>query len=558
MSNFAGEVSTLQGVVRAVNPETGEARVLEKGSPIFAGEVIVTSPIGGVLINMQNGEQLTLGRDTKMLIDGDVAYNASVLDAATEGAVDVAALQQAVLEGNFDALEVTAAGEVAIPGSVSDGGVVVERIGWQDEVTSGFDTTTTSPVVKESTQEVITLGARLNTVLTLNDISLKKGSQTGTITATLNAAPTDGPIVFALNNGATITFEIGQTETTSTPFELQGDDVSVDGEEILLSATVQSGGDQFAGVDVTDTATVTVIDTITPVTVELSATGVPGGNYENVETGQEATAQITDTIVTLDDDQSITTATGGNFESLVVDTQVEQPILTLKIDEVDVVQKTESYSNADINSVTATGSTSVYEYNLDISASLQDTDSLSDVTDNEDSTYNIGLQSADIVASDVKITATQELIADELRDLHAAVTSTESNGEDTAATEVDGLGDSFLHGSAEDDVFLLENDAHETSVTHIDDFDVDNDTLDLSEIIGDTVTEETLGQYFNFTYIDSDGADVTESGGVAVDTKITVDADGDNTTTDDISTIYIQDNNQIDDISDLNIDYQNE
>lgn len=555
MSNFAGEVSTLQGVVRTVNPETGEARVLEKGSPIFAGEVIATSPIGGVLINMQNGEQLTLGRDTKMLIDGDVADNASVLDATTEGAVDVAALQQAVLEGNFDALEATAAGEEGIPGSASDGGVV-ERIGSQDEVTSGFDTMTTSPVVTESTQEVITPDTRLNTVLTLNDISLEESSQTGTITATLNVAPTDRPIVIALNNGATITFEIGQTKTTSTPFELQGDDVCVDGEEILLSAAVQSGGDQFAGVDVTDTATVTVIDTITPVTVELSATGIPGGNYENVETSQEATAQITDT---LDDGQSITTVTGGNFESLVVDTPAEQPILTLKIDEVDVIQKTESYSNANINSVTATGSTTVYESNLDISASLQDTDSLSGVTDNEDSAYNIALQSGDTVASDVKITATQDLIADELSDVHAAVTSTESNGEDTATTEVDGLGDIFLHGSAEDDVFLIEDGAHETSVTHIDDFDVDNDTLDLSEVIGDTVTEETLGQYLNFTSLDSDGHDIKDSEKAAVDTKITVDADGKNATTDDISTTYIQDNLLDDnDIANLNIDYQNE
>ncbi|MDA3808509.1 MAG: retention module-containing protein, partial [Thiomicrorhabdus sp.] len=97
MSTFTGQVSTLHGLVRAINPETGEVRILEQGSPIFVGEVVVTSEAGGIMISMENGEQLTLGRNTQMLIDGDVADKASAADAETESAVDIAALQQAVL-----------------------------------------------------------------------------------------------------------------------------------------------------------------------------------------------------------------------------------------------------------------------------------------------------------------------------------------------------------------------------------------------------------------------------------------------------------------------------
>mgnify|MGYP000356536894 CR=1 FL=1 len=110
MSTIVGEVSKLEGIVRAINPVTGEVRVLEKGSPVFAGEIIQTSGKGGVVVDMTNGTLLTLGRDTQMRLDDDVSGKASTVDSGTEGAVDIAALQQAVLEGNFDELEATAAG----------------------------------------------------------------------------------------------------------------------------------------------------------------------------------------------------------------------------------------------------------------------------------------------------------------------------------------------------------------------------------------------------------------------------------------------------------------
>ncbi|WEJ62781.1 immunoglobulin-like domain-containing protein [Thiomicrorhabdus lithotrophica] len=154
MSTIVGEVSKLEGIVRAINPVTGEVRVLEKGSPVFAGEIIQTSGKGGVVVDMTNGTLLTLGRDTQMRLDDDVSGKASTVDSGTEGAVDIAALQQAVLEGNFDELEATAAGEAFVTGSASDGGVFVERLGLEGQVTSGFDTATTTQTFNEGSRFV--------------------------------------------------------------------------------------------------------------------------------------------------------------------------------------------------------------------------------------------------------------------------------------------------------------------------------------------------------------------------------------------------------------------
>ncbi|WP_373020993.1 retention module-containing protein, partial [Thiomicrorhabdus sp.] len=149
MSIVAGKVSAVTGVVQAINPNTGEIRLLSQGDQIFSGEVILTSVTGGITIDLNNGELLTLGRDTEMLMDEDVT-GASVTDSATENAVDVAALQQAILEGNVDLenLEETAAGDAGAGSSANAGGEnLVDRLGATGSVTSGFDTSGISPTI---------------------------------------------------------------------------------------------------------------------------------------------------------------------------------------------------------------------------------------------------------------------------------------------------------------------------------------------------------------------------------------------------------------------------
>ncbi|MDP4556148.1 type I secretion C-terminal target domain-containing protein [Halomonas meridiana] len=123
------------------------------------------------------------------------------------------------------------------------------------------DTSVTTTVTDNDTE----------TTLTLNNVTVDEGAGTATLSGTLSSAPTDEPLVIALDNGATLTFGIGETTATSTPFAVQGDDVYLDGETITVNASVQSGGDEFENLNVGDTATVTVNDTIDTTTVTIKA-----------------------------------------------------------------------------------------------------------------------------------------------------------------------------------------------------------------------------------------------------------------------------------------------
>ncbi|WP_167532850.1 immunoglobulin-like domain-containing protein [Bradyrhizobium cajani] len=191
------------------------------------------------------------------------------------------------------------------------------------------------------------------TKVTLNDVTVNEGVGTATISASVDHAPQGSDLVLTLSNGATITIHAGQTTGTSTPFAVQGDDPYVDHGSYPVSVTGATGGN-YELLDTTDTATVTVNDTDTPTTVNLSASTVqegPSANY--VFTATLSNVSHGDTVITTDqgtitihDGQTIgtltvapvppngedpyldstsltatiTNATGGNFESLVVGT----------------------------------------------------------------------------------------------------------------------------------------------------------------------------------------------------------------------------------------------
>ncbi|MBR0858140.1 DUF5801 repeats-in-toxin domain-containing protein, partial [Bradyrhizobium liaoningense] len=191
------------------------------------------------------------------------------------------------------------------------------------------------------------------TKVTLNDVTVNEGVGTATISASVDHAPQGSNLVLTLSNGATITILAGQTTGTSTQFAVQGDDPYVDHESYSVAVTGATGGN-YELLDTTDTATVTVNDTIDDTTVSLSASTVqegPSANY--VFTATLSNVSHGDTIVTTDqgditihDGQTvgtltvapvppngedpyldstsltatITNATGGNFEHLVVGT----------------------------------------------------------------------------------------------------------------------------------------------------------------------------------------------------------------------------------------------
>ena len=75
------------------------------------------------------------------------------------------------------------------------------------------------------------------TTISLVDLAVDEGSGTASVTATIANAPTDGPVVVTLDNGATIT---RRDECDVDGVCDPGDDVYLDGETLTLNASVTS------------------------------------------------------------------------------------------------------------------------------------------------------------------------------------------------------------------------------------------------------------------------------------------------------------------------------
>ena len=99
---------------------------------------------------------------------------------------------------------------------------------------------------------------------------MDEGSGTATISASVNNAVTGSPLIITLDNGATVTIPVGQTSADSTAFAVQGDDPYNDAESYSVAISGTTGGN-FEALDTTDTATVTINDTIDTVTATLTA-----------------------------------------------------------------------------------------------------------------------------------------------------------------------------------------------------------------------------------------------------------------------------------------------
>ncbi|WP_146779534.1 retention module-containing protein [Vreelandella sulfidaeris] len=153
------------------------------------------------------------------------------------------------------------------------------------------------------------------TTLTLNDVTVKEGTGTATISATLNNAA-GKEFTISLSNGATITFAEGETEGTSTPFEIQGDDVYKDGESYDISVT-DNGDHNFEKLDASDIATVTIKDTIdiTDVSINAIVTKTSEINVGNVDN----TDSFTVTAYRVDGEKgTISQVTGTNHDGFGV------------------------------------------------------------------------------------------------------------------------------------------------------------------------------------------------------------------------------------------------
>jgi T1SS-143 domain-containing protein len=155
MATLIGVVSQVVGEVYAVAGD-GTRRPLVEGDRLFAGEQIVTGAAGAIAVAMRNGQQLTLGRDSSlMLTEQMLAYRPDVQPQGADTTpaapsdddlTDVERLQAAIEAGVDPTLEgeATAAGPGAGGAAGGAGGghsfVLLDEVGGALDPLIGFPT----------------------------------------------------------------------------------------------------------------------------------------------------------------------------------------------------------------------------------------------------------------------------------------------------------------------------------------------------------------------------------------------------------------------------------
>ncbi|MDD0972561.1 retention module-containing protein [Pseudomonas fontis] len=152
MAKLIGIVSKVVGQVFAV-AEDGTRRALVEGDRLFAGEQLETGAAGAVAVHLQNGAELTLGRDSSLNMTSELLANRAphvdVPDAVTPSEAqltDVEKLQQAIAAGGDPTqdAEATAAGpgNGGAPGALGGGHsfVLLEEVAGRVDPNIGFPT----------------------------------------------------------------------------------------------------------------------------------------------------------------------------------------------------------------------------------------------------------------------------------------------------------------------------------------------------------------------------------------------------------------------------------
>ncbi|WP_095054278.1 retention module-containing protein [Pseudomonas sp. Irchel s3b2] len=150
MATLIGIVSKVIGQVYAVAGD-GTRRTLVEGDRLFAGEQLVTGAEGAVAVQLQNGQELTLGRDSSLQMTSQILAHqvphvetSEAMTPSQAQLTDVEQLQKAIAAGADPTQtgEATAAGPGATAGALGGGHsfVLLEEVAGRVDPTIGFPT----------------------------------------------------------------------------------------------------------------------------------------------------------------------------------------------------------------------------------------------------------------------------------------------------------------------------------------------------------------------------------------------------------------------------------
>ncbi|WP_192560066.1 retention module-containing protein [Pseudomonas allokribbensis] len=153
MATLIGIVTKVIGQVFAQSAD-GSRRALVEGDRLFAGDQLITGAEGAVAVHLQNGQELTLGRDSSLTMTGQLLANHAphvdapeALTPSDAQLTDVAQIQKAIAAGDdpTKSAEATAAGPDA-PGDTNGGKggghsfVLLTEVGGRVDPVIGFPT----------------------------------------------------------------------------------------------------------------------------------------------------------------------------------------------------------------------------------------------------------------------------------------------------------------------------------------------------------------------------------------------------------------------------------
>ena len=351
MATLIGIVTKVIGQVFAQGTD-GTRRALVEGDRLFAGDQVITGAEGAVAIHLQNGHELTLGRDSSMTLSGQLLANQAVhidspeaLTPSEAQLTDVEQIQKAIAAGEdpTKAAEATAAGPNAptgVPGEAGGGHsfVLLTEVGGRVDPVVGFPTAgfngipefpeerhnvvidngDNTPVVPPPVNNPVTLSglAVPGGELTLNEANLPAGSsanpgaltQSGSFTvsapdglSSLNigginvisggvAAGFPQSITTQLGNTLTITGYNASTGVVSYGYTLNGNDAhpAGDGANSLSEHFTVTAGDSN-GDSATGSLDVNIIDDVPK-----------AANDSNANTASETLLTLTGNVLTND------------------------------------------------------------------------------------------------------------------------------------------------------------------------------------------------------------------------------------------------------------------